>query len=54
MKKLVNDKTQFVADMLKGLTLADDTHEVIADSVIVRKDRKKDKVALVSRRRQRS
>ncbi|TDM14327.1 dihydroxyacetone kinase subunit DhaK [Macrococcus bovicus] len=48
MKKLVNDKTQFVADMLKGLTLADDTHEVIADSVIVRKDRKKDKVALVS------
>ncbi|KAA1036881.1 dihydroxyacetone kinase subunit DhaK [Macrococcus equipercicus] len=48
MKKLVNDKTQFVADMLKGLTLADDTHEVIADSVIVRKDRKRGKVALVS------
>jgi len=48
MKKLLNDKTQFVSDMLKGMVLSDDTHEVIEDSVIVRKDKKTDKVALVS------
>lgn len=48
MKKLMKDKTQFVSDMLKGIALADKAHEVIADSVIVRKERKEKGVALVS------
>lgn len=48
MKKLMNGKTDFVSDMLKGMALYDDSHEVIADTVIVRKEKKKDKVALVS------
>ncbi|TDM05248.1 dihydroxyacetone kinase subunit DhaK [Macrococcus lamae] len=48
MKKLLKEKTAFVSDMLKGMALTDDTHEVIADSVIVRKDKKQGKVALIS------
>ena len=48
MKKLMKEKTQFVNDMLKGITLVDKAHEVIADSVIVRKERKQKGVALVS------
>lgn len=47
MKKLLNEKTQFVSDMLKGLALSDDSHEVVAGSVIVRK-KKEGKVALIS------
>ncbi len=48
MKKLLNEKTQFVSDMLKGLALSDDSHEVVAGSVIVRKKKKEGKVALIS------
>lgn len=48
MKKLLEDKTNFVSDMLKGLALSDSRHEVVADSVIVRKDKKEGNVALVS------
>ncbi|ARQ06230.1 PTS-dependent dihydroxyacetone kinase, dihydroxyacetone-binding subunit DhaK [Macrococcoides canis] len=48
MKKLLKEKTSFVSDMLKGMALIAESHEVVADSIIVRKDKKKGKVALVS------
>lgn len=48
MKKLLKEKTSFVSDMLEGMALIDESHEVVADSIIVRKDKKKGKVALVS------
>ncbi|TDM19217.1 dihydroxyacetone kinase subunit DhaK [Macrococcoides caseolyticum] len=48
MKKLLKEKTSFVSDMLKGMALTDESHEVVADSIIVRKEKKIGKVALVS------
>lgn len=48
MKKLIKDKTQFLTDMLDGLSLTNNEIEVIADTVVVRKDKKKQGVALVS------
>lgn len=48
MKKLIKDKTQFLTDMLDGLSITNNEIEVIADTVVVRKDKKKHGVALVS------
>lgn len=48
MKKLIKDKTQFLTDMLDGLSLTNNEIEVITDTVVVRKDKKKQGVALVS------
>ncbi|MDK9852686.1 dihydroxyacetone kinase subunit DhaK [Staphylococcus equorum] len=48
MKKLIKDKTEFLTDMLDGLSLTNNEIEVIADTVVVRKDKKKQGVALVS------
>lgn len=48
MKKLIKDKTQFLTDMLDGLSLTNNEIGVIADTVVVRKDKKKQGVALVS------
>ncbi|MGJ5709547.1 dihydroxyacetone kinase subunit DhaK [Staphylococcus equorum] len=48
MKKLIKDKTQFLTDMLDGLSLTNNEIEVIADTVVARKDKKKQGVALVS------
>lgn len=48
MKKLIKDKTQFLTDMLDGLSITNNEIEVIADTVVVRKDKKTQGVALVS------
>ena len=48
MKKLIKDKTQFLTDMLDGLSITNNEIEVIADTVVVRKDKKKQGIALVS------
>ncbi|MBF0718660.1 dihydroxyacetone kinase subunit DhaK [Staphylococcus sciuri] len=48
MKKLMNEKTNFVADMLKGIEVMDNSVEIISDNVVVRKNVKKSGVALVS------
>ncbi|MGX5789714.1 dihydroxyacetone kinase subunit DhaK [Staphylococcus equorum] len=48
MKKLIKDKTQFLTDMLDGLSITNNEIEVIADTVVVRKDKKTQGIALVS------
>ncbi|RIP36009.1 dihydroxyacetone kinase subunit DhaK [Staphylococcus gallinarum] len=48
MKKLIKDKTQFLSDMLDGMLKANKHIDVIADTVIVRKDKKQQGVAIVS------
>ena len=48
MKKLMNEKTNFVADMLKGIEVMDNSVEIISGNVVVRKNVKKSGVALVS------
>jgi dihydroxyacetone kinase-like protein len=48
VKKLINDKERFLSDMLDGLKHRDPAIEVIEGTVVVRKDRKKKGVALVS------
>src|SRR5699024_8753436 len=48
MKKLIKDKTQFLTDMLDGLSITNNEIEVIADTVVVRKEKEKKGVALVS------
>lgn len=48
MKKLMNEKTNFVADMLKGITVMDYSVEIVSDSVVVRKNKKQSGVSLVS------
>ena len=48
MKKLIKDKTQFLSDMLDGMLEVNKNIELIADSVIVRKDKKQEGVAIVS------
>ncbi|MDW5472432.1 dihydroxyacetone kinase subunit DhaK [Staphylococcus equorum] len=48
MKKLIKDKTQFLTDMLDGLSITNNEIEVIADTVVVRKDKKTQGTALVS------
>ncbi|ANZ32443.1 dihydroxyacetone kinase subunit DhaK [Staphylococcus carnosus] len=48
MKKLIQEKTTILSDMLDGFVLANPENEVIADSVVVRKEKKDKGVALVS------
>ncbi|WP_462419695.1 dihydroxyacetone kinase subunit DhaK [Salinicoccus sp. Marseille-QA3877] len=48
MKKLINDREQFVSDMLTGLKYTDLKIDLIADNVVVRKHKKESGVALVS------
>ncbi|PTI70938.1 dihydroxyacetone kinase subunit DhaK [Staphylococcus succinus] len=48
MKKLIKEKTSFLTDMLEGLTKMNAQIEVIADTVVVRKEKKKQGVAIVS------
>ncbi|MFH4935489.1 dihydroxyacetone kinase subunit DhaK [Staphylococcus cohnii] len=48
MKKLIKDKTQFLPDMLDGLSISNKNVEVIADTVVVRKQKKEKGVAIVS------
>ena len=48
MKKLIKDKTQFLSDMLDGLTISNKQIEVISDTVVVRKNKKEKGVAIVS------
>lgn len=38
MKKLMKEKTNFVADMLKGIEIMDDAVEIISENVVVRKN----------------
>ncbi|MGO3050468.1 dihydroxyacetone kinase subunit DhaK [Staphylococcus casei] len=48
MKKLIKEKTSFLTDMLEGLSKVNAQIEVIADTVVVRKEKKKQGVAIVS------
>ncbi|PTJ15003.1 dihydroxyacetone kinase subunit DhaK [Staphylococcus succinus] len=48
MKKLIKEKTTFLTDMLEGLSKMNTQIEVIADTVVVRKEKKKQGVAIVS------
>lgn len=48
MKKLIKEKTSFLTDMLEGLSRMNTQIEVIADTVVVRKEKKKQGVAIVS------
>ncbi|MEB7462178.1 dihydroxyacetone kinase subunit DhaK [Staphylococcus succinus] len=48
MKKLIKEKTSFLTDMLEGLSKMNTQIEVIADTVVVRKEKKKQGVAIVS------
>ncbi|ARJ50663.1 dihydroxyacetone kinase subunit DhaK [Staphylococcus lutrae] len=48
MKKLIQEKTDFLQDMLDGLTITNPNVEVIAETVVVRKQKKSSGVALVS------
>ena len=47
MKKLIKDRQQFLSDMLDGLKVANPELDVIEDTVVVRKDKKQNGVALV-------
>ncbi len=48
MKKLIQDKTTILSDMLEGFALSNADNEVISETVVVRKDKKQKGVALVS------
>lgn len=48
MKKLIQEKTQFLNDMLDGLKYINPNIDVIAETVVVRKHKKTSGVALVS------
>lgn len=48
MKKLIQEKTQFLNDMLDGLKYTNPNIDVIAETVVVRKHKKTSGVALVS------
>lgn len=48
MKKLINNREHFVGDMLAGLKITDPNIDIIADTVVVRKQRKESGVALIS------
>ncbi len=48
MKKLIQDKTHFLQDMLDGLKITNPNIDVIADTVVVRQHKKTSGVALVS------
>ncbi len=40
MKKLIKEKTDYLADMLAGMKIANDDIDIIADTVVVRKNKK--------------
>ena len=48
MKKLIKQKTNFLNDMLDGLSKTNNQIEIISDTVVVRKNRKEQGVSLVS------
>ena len=48
MKKLIKEKTDYLADMLAGMKIANDDIDIIADTVVVRKNKKTEGVAIVS------
>lgn len=48
MKKLIQEKTHFLQDMLDGLKITHPELEIIADTVVVRHSKKQSGVALVS------
>lgn len=48
MKKLINQKEDFISDMLDGLKFQDHKVKIIEDSVVVRKTKKESGVAIVS------
>lgn len=48
MKKLIQDKTYFLKDMLEGMKLTNPDVDVIEDTVVVRAEKKQKGVALVS------
>ncbi|RIL82177.1 dihydroxyacetone kinase, partial [Staphylococcus equorum] len=48
MKKLIQEKTHFLQDMLDGLKITHHELEIIADTVVVRQSKKQSGVALVS------
>lgn len=48
MKKLINQKEDFIKDMLDGLDIMDDKVTIIENTVVVRKTRKEKGVAIVS------
>lgn len=41
MKKLIQDKTHFLQDMLDGLKITNPNIDVIADTVVVRQHKKR-------------
>lgn len=47
MKKLLKEKTTFVSDMIKGTAVLGE-HEVVSETVLVRKEKKANQVALIS------
>lgn len=48
MKKLVKDKTQYLQDMLAGLQVSSKNIEIISDTVVVKKDKKRQGPTLIS------
>ncbi|WP_251518841.1 MULTISPECIES: dihydroxyacetone kinase subunit DhaK [Staphylococcus] len=48
MKKLINEKTHFLADMLKGLSIANPQLEIKDETIVVKKNKKDKGVAIVS------
>ncbi|MHC0551286.1 dihydroxyacetone kinase subunit DhaK [Salinicoccus sp. CNSTN-B1] len=48
MKKLINDKSHFLADMMDGLKYRDKKIEVVEETVVVKRNRKTSGVALIS------
>ena len=48
MKKLIKQKTNFLNDMLDGLSKTNKQIEIISDTVVVRKNKKEQGVSLVS------
>ncbi|QLK86840.1 dihydroxyacetone kinase subunit DhaK [Staphylococcus sp. 17KM0847] len=48
MKKLIQDKTSFLQDMLEGMKLTNSNIDIVENTVVVRKTKKTDGVALVS------
>ena len=48
MKKLIKEKNNILTDMLEGLALTNDNIEIISETVVVKKNKKNSRVALVS------
>lgn len=48
MKKLIKEKNNILTDMLEGIALTNDNIEIISETVVVKKNKKNSRVALVS------